>query len=172
MSLPDEVSYLVRSLLQIRSEVAQLEEQMAADFKEHPDAEILLSQPGLGIVLGARVLGESGDDPTRYVNASGAQELLRQCAHHQTLRQIEDGEPADRSQPDPGRCHLPVGHFSPRCSPGARRNYDQLIARGKTSHEALHALANRLVGILHGCLRRHCQYDDSIAWPEGLAEAA
>jgi transposase len=65
MSLPDEVSYLVRSLLQIRSEVAQLEEQMAADFKEHPDAEILLSQPGLGIVLGARVLGESGDDPLR-----------------------------------------------------------------------------------------------------------
>jgi hypothetical protein len=57
-------------------------------------------------------------------------------------------------------------------SPGARRNYDQLIARGKTSNEALHALANRLVGILHGCLRRHCQYDDSIAWPEGLAEAA
>ena len=68
MSLPDEVSYLVRSLLQIRSEVAQLEEQMAADFKEHPDAEILLSQPGLGIVLGARVLGESGDD-----------DPLRQC---------------------------------------------------------------------------------------------
>ena len=47
----------------------------------------------------------------------------------------------------------------------------QLIARGKTSNEALRALANRLVGILHGCLRRHCQYDDSIAWPEGLAVA-
>src|SRR5205085_9114702 len=52
-----------------RSEVAQLEAQLAADFREHPDAEILLSQPGLGLVLSARVLGESGDDPTRYVNA-------------------------------------------------------------------------------------------------------
>ena len=59
----DEVSYVVRTLLQVRSEVAQLEEQMTADFREHPVAEILLSPPGLGNVLGARVLGESGDDP-------------------------------------------------------------------------------------------------------------
>jgi transposase len=39
-----------------------------ADFGRHPDAEIYLSQPGLGPVLGARVLGEFGDDPDRYVS--------------------------------------------------------------------------------------------------------
>jgi len=65
----DEVSFLVRSLLQVRSEVAQLEQQLAADFRKHPDAEIYLSLPGLADVLGARVLGESGDDPARYANA-------------------------------------------------------------------------------------------------------
>src|SRR5690242_4483029 len=108
-------SYLVRSLLQIRSEVAQLEEQMAADFKEHPDAEILLSQPGLGIVLGARVLGEAGDDPTRHVNAQARKNYFGNAPITKRSGKFEDGEPADRSQPDPGRCHLPVGHFSPRC---------------------------------------------------------
>ncbi len=34
----------------------------------HPDAEIIRSQPGLGVVLSARVLGEFGDDPNRYVD--------------------------------------------------------------------------------------------------------
>ena len=41
---------------------------MEADFGRHPDAEINASQPGLGSVLGARVLGEFGDDPRRYVS--------------------------------------------------------------------------------------------------------
>ena len=42
---------------------------MAEHFGRHPDAEIYLSQPGLGVVLGARVLGEFGDDPHRYADA-------------------------------------------------------------------------------------------------------
>jgi transposase len=38
-------------------------------FGQHPDAEIYRSQPGLGEVLGARVLAEFGDDPGRYADA-------------------------------------------------------------------------------------------------------
>src|SRR5215212_3664723 len=38
-------------------------------FHEHPDAEIYRSLPGLGDVLGARVLAEFGDDPNRYHDA-------------------------------------------------------------------------------------------------------
>jgi hypothetical protein len=50
-------------------------------------------------------------------------------------------------------------------SPGARAYYDQLRAR-KTGHEAaLRQLANRLVGILHGCLKTRTLYDETITWP-------
>ena len=43
---------------------------MVADhFGRHPDAEIYLSQPGSVSILGARVLGEFGDDPHRYADA-------------------------------------------------------------------------------------------------------
>ena len=42
---------------------------VAEHFGRHPDAEIYLSQPGLGAVLGARVLAEFGDDPDRYADA-------------------------------------------------------------------------------------------------------
>jgi hypothetical protein len=38
-------------------------------FGQHRDAEIISSQPGLGPVLGARVLAEFGDDPDRYTDA-------------------------------------------------------------------------------------------------------
>lgn len=40
-------------------------------FPQHPDAEIILSFPGLGIQLGARVLAEIGDDCTRFADACG-----------------------------------------------------------------------------------------------------
>ena len=49
-------------------------------------------------------------------------------------------------------------------SPGARAYYDQQRARGATHHQALRALSNRLVGILHGCLRHRTSYDEQKAW--------
>jgi hypothetical protein len=49
-------------------------------------------------------------------------------------------------------------------SPGARAYYDRQRARGATHHQALRALANRLVGILHGCLRHHTRYNETTAW--------
>jgi hypothetical protein len=57
-------------------------------------------------------------------------------------------------------------------SSGARIYYDQLRARGKTHHQALRQLANRLVGLLHICLERGVLYDEMIAWPEDSEQAA
>ena len=51
-----------------------------------------------------------------------------------------------------------------RNSPGARAFYDRRRALGDSHHKALRALGNRLVGILHGCLRTHTVYDETIAW--------
>lgn len=57
-------------------------------------------------------------------------------------------------------------------SPGARRYYDAQRARGKGHQEALRTVANRLVGILHGCLRHRQLYREDIAWPSSEAAAA
>ncbi len=37
-------------------------------LRAHPDAEIIMSQPGLGPVLRARVLAEFGDGPHRHAS--------------------------------------------------------------------------------------------------------
>ena len=48
---------------ELNRQISGLETELADHFEQHPDADILRSLPGLGIVLGARVLGEFGDDP-------------------------------------------------------------------------------------------------------------
>jgi transposase len=53
----------------LNAQVEAMEEQVETHFGQHPDAEIYLSQPGLAHILGARVLAEFGDDPSRYRDA-------------------------------------------------------------------------------------------------------
>jgi transposase len=54
---------------ELNRQISELETSLATHFEEHPDADIYRSLPGLGVVLGARVLGEFGDDPNRYTDA-------------------------------------------------------------------------------------------------------
>ncbi|GAA1543819.1 hypothetical protein GCM10009730_61020 [Streptomyces albidochromogenes] len=48
-----------------------LAEAVEDAFPQHPDAEIILSFPGLGVQLGARVFAEIGDDRNRFADARG-----------------------------------------------------------------------------------------------------
>ena len=63
------VASLVRIIAETNRQISELEATLHTRFREHPDAVIYLSQPGLGTVLGARALGEFGDDPDRYTSA-------------------------------------------------------------------------------------------------------
>jgi hypothetical protein len=57
-------------------------------------------------------------------------------------------------------------------SPGARAYYDLQRRRGKTHNQALRALANGLVAILHGCLRHQRAYEEAVAWYSAIEMAA
>jgi hypothetical protein len=52
-----------------------------------------------------------------------------------------------------------------KSSPGARAYYDKQRDRGVEYNAALRQLANRLVGILHGCIKTGTPYHEEIAWP-------
>ena len=60
---------LVAVIGELVAQTGVLQGEVEAGFGRHPDAETYLSQPGLGQVLGARVLAEFGDDPHRYADA-------------------------------------------------------------------------------------------------------
>ncbi len=149
-----------------------MQEQVEAHFGQHPDAEIYLSQPGLGVVLGARVLAEFGDDPDRYADAkarknyAGTSPITRQSGQ----AEVRPG-PLRPQRPAPRRPG-PAGLQRTERLTGARAYYDQLRDRGKDHNAALRQLANRLVGILHGCLKTDTLYDEHTAWPSSQNAAA
>jgi transposase len=166
------VSASVAVLSTLVEQIRQLERELAEAFLEHPDAEILCSLPGLGVILGARVLGEFGDAPNRYQDGkrrrcyAGTAPITRASgSRHVVLARIA------RNQRLADACYLWAFSALTR-SAGARALYDRQRQRGATHHQALRALANRLVGILHGCLRHHTLYDEATAWPSTRQAAA
>ena len=159
-------------IAELNRQIADLEAELATHFEAHPDADIYRSLPGLGVILGARVLGEFGDDPNRYTDAksrrnyagtspltiaSGKKRAV--LARHVRNRRLYDA--VDQW------AFCAITH-----SPGARAYYDQRRAAGDLHHQALRALGNRLVGILHGCLRHQTHYDEHKAWAHRSTAAA
>lgn len=148
----------------LNTQIAALEVELAANFEKHPDADIYLSLPGFGVILSARVLAEFGDDPNRYDNAksrknyAGTSPITRASGtrHVALARYIRPTRLADALD-QAAFCSL--GN-----SPGARSYYDHRRAKGDSHHKALRALANRQVGILHGCLTHHTNYDETTGW--------
>jgi transposase len=159
------VSSLTGLIEGLNTQIAGLQEDLEQSFEQHPSAEILRSLPGLGIVLGARVLGEFGDDSTRYADArarrnyAGTSPITKASG----TRRVVLARFA-RNERLFDACYL-WAFSSLTKSPGARRYYDLHRSRGKTHSQALRALGNRLVGILHGCLRHGRSYREDVAWP-------
>jgi transposase len=159
------VAALVAMLRCCNAQVAALEQQLTARFATHPDTAILRSQPGLGTVLGARVLAEFGDDPHRYATARGRKAFAGTApVTRSTGLRTTVVARAACNQRLVDACYL-WAFAALTASPGARRCYDAHRARGQTHHQALRALGNPLVGILHGCLAHRVTYQEQVAWP-------
>jgi transposase len=127
---------LVRMITAFSEEIAVTEEQVGGCFGRARDAEVLLSQPGLGKVLAARVLGEFGDDPARYASAktrknyAGTSPVTRASGKKKAVlaRFVRNNRLADALHQQ-AFCALTT-------SPGARGYYDGLRARGQGHHAA------------------------------------
>jgi transposase len=155
---------LIAVITTLNAQVKTLEEQVRDHFGRHPDAEIYQSQPGLAAILGARVLGEFGDDPHRYAdgkarkNYGGTSPITRASGKKKVVaaRWIHNDRLLDAL--------MSWAFAALNASPGARAFYDEQRAKGLEHNDALRRLANRLTGILHGCLKTRTLYDEATAW--------
>ena len=167
-----QVASLVAVLQTLKTQIEELRAELAASFEGHPDAEIITSLPGLSSVLGARVLAEFGDDRTRYADArarrsyAGTAPITRASGTRKVVlaRVARNKRLADA-------CYR-WAFSSLQASPGARGFYDRHRASGKTHHQALRALGDRWVGILHGCLIHRELYREDAGWGGQLKPAA
>ncbi|MGW6932911.1 IS110 family transposase [Lentzea sp. NPDC054927] len=166
------VRSLVAMIATTVEQIDYLERELAERFHEHPDSAIYLSQPGIGVVLGSRVLGEFGDDPDRYAgpkarkNYAGTSPvtIASGCRSTVNARYVRNTRLIDAL--------MRQAMAALAGSPGARVYYDRQRARGLPHNAALRHVSNRLVGILHGCLATHTIYDEATAWGHHTAAVA
>jgi transposase len=166
------VNSLVAMIATTVEQIDHLEQELTERFHEHPDSAIYLSQPGIGVVLGSRVLGEFGDDPDRYAgpkarkNYAGTSPvtIASGCRSTVNARYVRNTRLIDAL--------MRQAMAALAGSPGARAYYDRQRARGLPHNAALRHVGNRFVGILHGCLATHTTYDETTAWSHHTAVSA
>jgi transposase len=166
------VANTVRLIGEFNTQITELGEVVGEHFGRHRDAEVYLSQPGLGSILAARVLAEFGDDPHRFTDskarknyagtspitrASGSRRIV--LARYARNRRLGDA------------VHQ-WAFCAMRGSPGAKAYYKTMRARGIGHQAAIRQLSNRLVGILHGCLKTGTPYNENTAWAHHITTAA
>jgi len=163
---------LVAVITTMCEQIARLEAELEGSFERHPDAEILRSLPGLGAILGARVLAEFGDAPDRYLDAkarrnyAGTAPITRASGtSHVVVARLARNKRLFDACYQWALCALTT-------SPGARAYYDDHDPGPRTAKVARRKLANKLVGILHGCLTHGTLYDEDLAWHRAAEQLA
>ncbi|AKZ53624.1 transposase [Streptomyces ambofaciens ATCC 23877] len=131
----------------------------------------MLSFPGLGIQITARVLAEIGDDRTRFADARGLHAyagsspvtcLRQEVRHHQTLGENDRLNHAD--------CLWAFAAL--RHSRGAGTHYRRRREAGDWHAGAQRNLFNLMIGRLCHCPKQGRTYDELLAYGAPPAEAA
>jgi transposase len=146
-----------------------LADAAAEAFAQHPDAGILTSFPGIGPLTGARVLGEIGDDRTRFDSARGLKSYAgsapitiasgKSLVVHQ--RKIKNQRLAAAGY---------VWVFGALPSPQIKQHYDRRRTVGDKHAAALRNLFNRFLGCLYHCLQTGQTFDLDKAFPTHTAQ--
>jgi Transposase/Transposase IS116/IS110/IS902 family len=156
---------LLRHLDAACASANDLEQATTESFNQHPDAGIITSFPGLGLLTGARVLAETGDDRSRFADAKG----LKAYAGAAPITRASGKTIAVLHRRVKNQRLAAVGYvwaFSAlTASPGARAHYDRRKAAGDRHAAAQRNLFGRLLGCLHHCLATGQHYDETTAFP-------
>jgi transposase len=163
---------LLRQLDAAAEGADDLAQAVEASFQQHPDAYVITSFPGLGNLLGARVLAEIGDDRTRFADAralkayAGSAPITRASGKKRYVgrRFVKN----DRL--------VHAGHLwafaSINASPGANAHYRRRRDHGEWHAAAQRNLFNRMLGQLYPCLQQKVPFDEQRAFAPFLETAA
>jgi len=166
------VAALIGVIAGLGTQIAAVEAKLVDRFEQHPDAAILRSQPGLGSILGARVLAEFGDAPNRYADAKAR----RNYAGTAPITRASGSSRAVVARLARNKRLFDACYQWAFCalstSPGARAYYDAHDPGPRSGKTARRKLANKLVGVLHGCLTHRASYEEALAWPRRVEEVA
>jgi len=157
ISVPGErmTARLVRELAAeaqaARVRLVELDRELQEMLDRHPDAALIRSLPGMGVVLTAELIAEAGSlsrfrSADALAAAAGVAPVLRQSGKMRFLRRPTGGN----------RGLKRVFYQSAFCSldhPDSKAFYDRKRREGKHHHQAVIALARRRIDVLWAVLR-------------------
>ena len=157
------VARLAGEVINLDTEIAATETMIEERFRRHRHAEIILSMPGFGVILGAEFLAATADmsafdSADRLAGICGlapvprdsgriSGNLKRPRRYHRRLLRT---------------CYL-AAQSAARTDPASRAYYDRKRAEGKHHRQAVLALARRRLNGLWAMLRDHTPYQTSTA---------
>ncbi|MCX4769254.1 MULTISPECIES: IS110 family transposase [unclassified Streptomyces] len=165
-SLPGEkltaqmVHTLAAEVMALNQQITELDKAIEARFREHHDFEVIISMPGLGVILGAEFLAATGGDMTAFGTAD------RLAGFGGVAPVPRDSGKISGNLRRPRRYNHRLQRvfyistlFSIRHCDESRRFYERKRAEGKRHIQAVLALARRRVNVLWALLRDGRTYE-------------
>ena len=158
------VARLAKEVMALDTEIGEADAMIEERFRRHRHAEIILSMPGFGVILGAEFMAATGGDITAFGNAD---RLAAACGLAPVPR---DSGRISGNLKRPRRynrrllraCYL-AAHTAIRTDPASRIYYDRKRAEGKRHTQAVLALARRRLNVMWAMLRDHTLYQPTAA---------
>jgi transposase len=160
----DMVARVAQEVINLDTEIASTEMMIEERFRRHRHAEIILSMPGFGFILGAEFLAATGGDMSAF---DSADRLAGICGLAPVPR---DSGRISGNLKRPRRYHRRLlrtcylaAQSAARTDPASRAYYDRKRAEGKHHRQAILALARRRLNVLWAMLRDLLPYETSTA---------
>lgn len=153
------VARLAKEVMTLDTEIGDTETMIEDRFRRHRHAEIILSMPGFGVMLGAEFLAATGGDMAafdsvdRLAGVSGLAPVPRDSGR--ISGNLKRPRRYDRRLLR--ACYLSA-QIAMRTDPASRVYYDRKRSEGKTHTQAVIALARRRLNVLWAMLRDHAAY--------------
>ena len=137
---------LASEALASRVRIIEIDRELEALLERHPDAALIRSLPGMGVVLTAELIAEAGNlarfrSADALASAAGMAPVLRQSGRMRFLRRPNGGNKGLKR----------IFYQAAFCSlshDDSRTFYDRKRREGKRHHTAVIALARRRVNVL------------------------
>jgi len=153
------VARLAEEVMSLDTEIAETETMIEDRFRRHRHAEIILSMPGFGVILGAEFIAATGGDMSvfasvdRLAGVSGLAPVPRDSGR--ISGNLKRPRRYDRRLLR--ACYLSA-QIAIRTDPASRTYYDRKRTEGKHHTQAVLALARRRLNVLWAMLRDHAVY--------------
>ncbi len=145
---------LATEVLALDEEIAETDALIEGRFRDHPYAEVILSMPGLGPILGAEFIAHTGGDMSVF----GSSDRLAGVAGLAPVPK-DSGRISGNMRRPRRYCRrlLRVFYMSAlvaaRCCPVSKAFYERKRAEGKSHKQAVVALARRRLNVLWALIR-------------------